>query len=143
MGDFSPILAALIGGSIIGISASMMLLLEGRILGISGIVGGFFAPKAGDISWRALFVAGLLTAGGLARFVAPERIENTLDQPLWVVAVAGLLVGFGTRLGSGCTSGHGICGMSRFSRRSMVSVGVFMGVGMVVAIVASKLAEVF
>lgn len=130
--DLTP-WSSLAGGALIGLAASAMLLLEGRIAGISGIVGGLSRPRAGDVGWRLAFVAGLLVAGLLAAGLAPWAVSAESGRPLWVLVPAGLLVGFGTRLGNGCTSGHGVCGLSRTSPRSLASVGVFMAVGAVVA----------
>jgi uncharacterized membrane protein YedE/YeeE len=116
-----------------------MLLLEGRVLGISGIVGGLFTPKAGDIGWRLAFVAGLVVAGLGAALLAPETVAVEIVRAPWMVIVAGLLVGVGTRIGNGCTSGHGVCGLSRMSPRSLASVVTFMTVGAVVAVVVGRL----
>ena len=137
--DFTPGLS-LLGGALIGLSASAMLLLQGRIAGISGIVGGLFHPKAGDIGWRVAFLGGLILAGALGLWLAPEALAVDLHRAPWMVLVAGLMVGFGTRLGNGCTSGHGVCGLSRQSPRSLASVLTFMGVGIVVASVVGRLA---
>jgi len=130
MENFTPI-ASTVGGLLIGLAASLMLLLHGRIAGISGIVGGLLKPRAGDMSWRLLFVSGLI-AGGLAfAFNRPEVVADDLDRSLVAIAAAGLLVGVGTRMGSGCTSGHGVCGLSRFSVRSAVAVATFMTTGII------------
>ena len=126
-----PYVPALIGGSIIGLSAATFLLLTGRIAGISGIVGGLLSPRAGDIGWRAAFVVGLSLAGVGGALLAPELLATTLQRPPALVVVAGLLVGFGTRLGNGCTSGHGVCGISRGSPRSLASVLTFIAAGVV------------
>ncbi len=121
--------SALAGGALIGLSTSLMLGLEGRVLGISGVVGGCLGKPNADTGWRAAFIAGLL-AGGLLLFAfLPDQVTFVLDRSLPVVAVAGLLVGFGTRMGNGCTSGHGVCGLSRFSVRSLVATCTFMGAG--------------
>ncbi len=136
--EFTPFLSTL-GGALIGLSASALLLFEGRVAGISGIVGGLFAPKAGDIGWRVAFVAGLALAGLGGMFVAPHLLAVEVTRAPWMLITAGLLVGIGTRLGNGCTSGHGVCGLSRLSPRSLVSVLTFMFVGAVVAVVAGKL----
>jgi uncharacterized membrane protein YedE/YeeE len=135
--DFTP-LQSTIGGILIGLSASLLLLMEGRIAGISGIVGGILAPKPGELGWRVAFVLGLLIPGGVALFLKPELVRNTLATPIPVLILAGLLVGFGTQLGNGCTSGHGVCGLSRLSRRSLASVMMFMGVGMLTAVLAAE-----
>jgi uncharacterized membrane protein YedE/YeeE len=106
-----------------------MLLFTGKITGISGIVGGQFSPQRGVVSWRGLFVAGLLVGGVIMAAASPESFANTAGRSAGVVAIAGLLVGFGTRLGNGCTSGHGVCGISRMSNRSLVSTGSFIAAG--------------
>jgi len=126
-----PTVAALAGGVLIGIAVAMLLLLRGRVAGISGIVAGVVRPGRGDGHWRALFVAGLVAGGLVARLVDPGAI-GAMVAPLPVLALAGLLVGFGTRLAGGCTSGHGVCGVSRLSPRSIVATGTFMAVAGVV-----------
>lgn len=122
----------LLGGALIGLAASVMLLFNGRIAGISGVFGGLLRPTAGDIGWRAAFIGGLLLAGVILAVAAPATLGPTPASP-GVVALAGLLVGFGVRMGNGCTSGHGVCGLSRMSRRSVVATVAFMGSGMVTA----------
>ncbi len=139
--DFTPLSSAL-GGALIGLAASAMLLLLGRVAGISGIVGGLLKPRAGDLGWRLAFVAGLLLAGVGGALLAPETVAVAIERPTWLLVLAGLLVGFGTRLGNGCTSGHGVCGLSRLSPRSLASVLTFMAVGAVVATVAGQLGGV-
>lgn len=136
--DFTPLHSTL-GGALIGASASAMLLFEGRVAGISGIMGGLFTPKAGDIGWRVAFLAGLELAGIGAAILAPGSVAVEVDRAPWMVIVAGLLVGVGTRLGNGCTSGHGVCGLSRMSPRSLASVVTFIGVGATVAVVVGRL----
>lgn len=136
--EFTPWLST-VGGALIGASASAMLLLEGRVAGISGIVGGLFTPKAGDIGWRLAFVGGLVLAGIGGMLLAPESVAVEVQRAPWMLVVAGLLVGVGTRLGNGCTSGHGVCGLSRMSPRSLASVVTFMGVGAAVAVVVGRL----
>ena len=128
MHNFTPI-PALTGGLLIGSAAALMLLLKGRIAGISGILGGLLHPSASDTSWRALFLIGMLTAPLGVMLVTgklPEVSTAVADRTL---LAAGLLVGFGTRLGSGCTSGHGVCGLARRSLRSLVATLTFMGTG--------------
>ncbi|MEQ4624395.1 MULTISPECIES: YeeE/YedE family protein [Providencia] len=122
--NFTPWSAA-IGGLLIGLAVSVLLLLNGRIAGISGILGGVLKPIVGDTAWKVAFIVGIMVAPAIFSFFfyAPEVIIST-STPF--IIIAGLLVGFGTRLGSGCTSGHGICGMARFSRRSIVAVMTFM-----------------
>jgi uncharacterized protein len=130
MGDFTPV-SGLIGGLLIGLAVALMLLLNGRIAGVSGIVGGLVNPKAGDTGWRAAFVVGL-PLGALAYILlagGPTPVDVLASPP--AVLIGGLLVGFGTRMGSGCTSGHGLCGLSLLSRRSVVATAVFFGVAMV------------
>jgi len=121
---FTP-LHSLIGGALIGSAAVLLLILHGRIAGISGIAGGLLKPRSGDIDWRVAFVSGLVLAPWVYSLFAPLppiRIET--GYPL--LMLAGLLVGFGARLGSGCTSGHGVCGLSRLSGRSVVATSIFM-----------------
>jgi uncharacterized membrane protein YedE/YeeE len=125
--SFTP-LSAVIGGVLIGLAAVMFALLNGRIAGVSGIVGGMLGSRAGDRAWRLAFVAGLIAAPlvyALAGAAAPARIDA--DFPTLVIA--GLLVGIGTRYGAGCTSGHGVCGLSRLSPRSLVATLCFMAAG--------------
>ncbi len=122
--------AALIGGAIIGVAVSLMLVFNGRVTGISGIVSGVLSPRKNDISWRILFLLGLLSGGVLLRFIQPEAFQNASNNMgLIDYAVAGLLVGFGTLLGNGCTSGHGVCGISRLSVRSIIATIVFITFG--------------
>ncbi|MGO8998593.1 MAG: YeeE/YedE family protein [Polyangiaceae bacterium] len=127
----STIAPSLLGGVLIGLATAMLLLFNGRIAGISGILSGVFASSSQERGWRALFLAGLVTGGLVACFVAPGAV-GTITTPLPVLATAGVLVGFGTRLGAGCTSGHGVCGISRGSPRSFVATGTFMAVAGVV-----------
>ncbi len=136
--DFTPLQSAL-GGALIGLAGALVLLGQGRVAGITGILDGVLHPRAGEWGWRAAFVAGLLLAGGVAAAVAPASVSAVTDRTVPMVVVAGLLVGFGTRLGSGCTSGHGVCGLSRFSPRSLVSVLTFMGVGGLTAVLIGRL----
>jgi hypothetical protein len=124
-------IAPLAGGAAIGLSASLLLLFNGRVAGTSGILGGLLAPKAGDIAWRAAFVAGLVLGGLALSALLPGAFDPASARPLGLVIVAGLLVGYGTRLGSGCTSGHGVCGVSRLSRRSIVATVTFLIAGMI------------
>lgn len=130
--NFTP-LASTLGGVLIGLSASLLLLSQSRIAGISGIVGGLLTPKPGDLGWRAAFVAGLMLAGVTALSLSPASLSAETDRSTAALVIAGLLVGFGTRLGNGCTSGHGVCGLARRSPRSLVSVVAFMGAGFMTA----------
>jgi uncharacterized membrane protein YedE/YeeE len=127
--NFTPV-SGFVGGALIGLAAALLLLLNGRLSGISGIVGGLLAPKSSDLGWRVAFVAGLLV-GALAYLLATgDALLLELQASLPVLVVAGLLVGFGTSLGSGCTSGHGICGIARLSKRSIVATSMFFVVAM-------------
>lgn len=125
------ILKALAGGVLIGISVTLMLWLNGRVTGISGIINNVLCIPRRESLWRFAFLAGLLAGGGVLSILNPEVFANTTDRTLPEVAVAGLLVGFGTVLGSGCTSGHGVCGISRLSKRSIVATLVFIASGVV------------
>jgi uncharacterized membrane protein YedE/YeeE len=127
MEDFTPV-SGLIGGLLIGLAAALLLLLNGRISGISGIVGGLLASKSSDAGWRAVFVAGLVLGAFGYILATGGQISLSMQASLPVLVVAGLLVGFGTCLGSGCTSGHGLCGIARLSKRSIVATAVFFGV---------------
>ncbi len=127
--SFTP-LPSLAGGVLIGLAAAMMLLLQGRIAGVSGILAGVLRMERSELPWRLAFLAGMFAAGFFAHLVAPGAFEFALDVGPVSVAMAGLLVGFGTRLGSGCTSGHGVCGIGRASPRSLVATLVFMATGM-------------
>ncbi len=129
---------ALWGGALIGVAASMMLLLTGRIAGISGIVNGLLSPVRGDIAWRLCFVLGLLAGGALLPIIIQNPFSGSLATSDWSVGLAGLLVGFGTVLGSGCTSGHGVCGISRLSPRSMVATAVFVTSGILAVTVLTN-----
>ena len=122
--------AALAGGVFLGLASALFVLLNGRILGISGIVGGLLRPRAGDMGWRLAFVLGMLVAPGLYWLVVGPT-QPRIDATWGMVVMAGLLVGVGTRYGSGCTSGHGVCGLSRMSPRSLVATLAFMGAGFV------------
>lgn len=127
MNNFTP-LSALIGGILIGLASALLLVFDGKVAGISGILGGVLRPTPGDTGWRGTFLAGLL-AGGLAlRLIRPEFFGPSVAS-IGAVAIAGVLVGFGTRLGNGCTSGHGVCGNSRLSPRSMVATVTFIATG--------------
>ena len=122
--------SALAGGVLIGLAAAMFVLLNGRIAGISGVVAGLLKPAKGDMAWRAAFLLGLLAAP-LFYLLLADAPALQIDAGFGAIAVAGLLVGIGTRYGSGCTSGHGVCGLSRMSPRSLVATTAFMGAGFV------------
>ena len=132
--EFTP-WSALAGGALIGLAAAMFVLLNGRIAGISGVIGGLVKPVKGDVAWRAAFVLGLVGAPWVyALFAVLPRPR--IDASLGALVVAGLLVGVGTRYGSGCTSGHGVCGLARLSPRSLVATVAFMGAGFATVFVA-------
>jgi uncharacterized membrane protein YedE/YeeE len=135
--SFTPVSAAC-GGVLIGIAVAMLLLLNGRVAGVSGIIGGLLQPQRGDRAWRLAFVGGLLAAPLVYTFAYTAPVID-IDASYGTLAVAGLLVGFGTRLGSGCTSGHGICGMSRLSPRSIVATMAFMAAGFATVFVVRHL----
>ena len=118
------------GGLLLGAASALFILINGRILGISGILGGLLAPRSGDVAWRFAFLLGMAVAPLVAASLFPAAIAvPRIDAGYLTIAGAGLLVGFGTRFGSGCTSGHGVCGLSRLSPRSLVSTLTFMGAG--------------
>jgi uncharacterized membrane protein YedE/YeeE len=127
MQHFTP-LSALAGGALIGLGASILLLVNGRIAGVSGIVAGLVSPLRAELSWRALFLAGLVLAGVAGTLLHPASF-GAAPHGIGVLALAGFLVGLGTRLSVGCTSGHGVCGISRFSLRSLLATVTFVGTG--------------
>ena len=127
--NFTPY-AALSGGILLGVASAAFILINGRILGISGILGGLLVPRRGDVSWRVFFLAGMLLAPAILALGWPQRIVvPRIDADNFTIIVAGVLVGLGTRYGSGCTSGHGVCGLSRLSPRSLVATLAFMASG--------------
>ena len=130
--------SSLTGGLLIGAAAAMLLLFNGRIAGISGILGGLLRPMAGDIGWRMALVLGLVGAPLVYGLAAPLP-SVLVDADMTTLVVAGLLVGVGTRYGSGCTSGHGVCGLSRLSPRSMAATTAFMIAGFVTVFIARHL----
>lgn len=130
---------ALIGGAIIGIAVTIMLLFNGRVTGISGIINGIFNLQTGDVLWRFTFVLGLFVGGLILRVFYPHAFDGALNLSTTNTAIAGLLVGFGTIMGSGCTSGHGVCGLSRLSLRSLISTITFIGAGVIAVVVLRKL----
>jgi uncharacterized membrane protein YedE/YeeE len=128
--NFTP-WASLSGGILLGVASAFFILVNGRVLGISGILGGLMPPKPGDTGWRIAFLLGMLAAPLVYGLLAPEGFAKAprIDAGFASIVAAGLLVGLGTRYGSGCTSGHGVCGLSRLSPRSLVATLAFMGAG--------------
>ena len=129
MTEFEPF-AATAGGALIGLSAVLLLWLNGRVAGISGILYGVFTRQTAERNWRLMFVVGLILGGVVFQLIADRPLISRIDFPLPLLIAAGFLVGIGTQLGSGCTSGHGICGISRMSLRSLLATITFMLAGM-------------
>lgn len=129
----------LVGGVLIGLAASLLLLLQGRIFGVTGIISGVFFSGPVNRKWRLAVILGLMSGSALVYLVNPNMFNYSFDSSYLMMAIAGLLVGFGTQLGSGCTSGHGICGLPRLSMRSIVAVGTFMLTGIVTVYVVKHI----
>ena len=138
--DFSNLIRPLAGGLLIGFAAAALLLLRGRMAGISGILAGVLFPVAKDTEWRVLFLTGLVAAGLIAFACQPSAFANTLSRSVPALAIAGLLVGIGARVGGGCTSGHGVCGVSRLSMRSIIATAAFVLSGAVTVFLVNRLA---
>lgn len=138
--NFTP-WSSLTGGIILGVASALFILINGRVLGISGILGGLLPPKAGDTIWRLAFLAGMFAAPWVFATLAPPELISApqIDADTLMLVVAGLLVGIGTRYGSGCTSGHGVCGLSRMSPRSLVATLSFMAAGFLTVYVVRHL----
>ena len=130
---------ALAGGALIGLAATWLLWLNGRVAGISGIAGGVLFPARGEVAWRLAFLVGLIGAAGAYLSAVPGSFAPRVDFPRWALVVGGLLVGFGTRMGNGCTSGHGVCGLGRRSVRSLTAVSTFMATAIATTFVARHL----
>lgn len=124
MQNFTPV-SALIGGSLIGLSAALLMLLNGKISGISGMFHGLFPFKKNEFTWRALFLIGLILGGSVYYLLPQIHFSLRTNYPIYLLILSGFLVGIGTKIGSGCTSGHGVCGIARMSPRSFVATGVF------------------
>ena len=135
--DTQIITNALIGGSLIGLATTLLMALNGRVAGISGILGGALS-MSNQSAWQMAFIIGLMSGGGIF-LMAGADIPIRHDYPSWLLIVAGLLVGFGTRLGSGCTSGHGVCGIARFSLRSVAATLTFMSSGILTVLLMHSL----
>ena len=133
--------ASLAGGVLLGLASALFVLVNGRILGISGILGGLLVPRRGDAGWRIAFLLGMLAAPATVALLAPPGWISAprIEAGTVALVVAGLLVGYGTRLGSGCTSGHGVCGLSRLSPRSLAATATFMAAGFAVVYVMRHL----
>jgi hypothetical protein len=131
MSSFDPV-SALLGGGLIGLASALLMMATGRIAGISGILGGCLAPAAGDKLWRFAFIAGLVLAPFASGFLGHPLPTPRMPESWAITVIAGLLVGFGARLGGGCTSGHGVCGIARLSARSIAATAIFMGTAIVV-----------
>lgn len=126
---------AFLGGILLGVSAALYVILHGRILGISGIISGLLSPKEGDVHWRLSLVLGLLSAPFLGSLIFDLHTRSVIDADWFAIIIAGFLVGFGANYGSGCTSGHGVCGLSRLSPRSLVATISFMSAGFLMVFV--------
>ena len=138
MDSFTPI-ASTLGGMLVGLAAAGLLMFHGRIAGISGIAGGIFRRQPGDVTWRIMFLVGLFTAGVLGSWVYPEAYRVGIDRSSLALIAAGLAVGIGTQLGSGCTSGHGVCGIGRLSKRSTVATISFMATAAITVFVVNEI----
>lgn len=136
--SFQEAAIALGGGVLIGTSATVLLAFNGRVAGISGILEGILPPSDENTKWRGIFLAGMIITGLTFVPLLPEAF-TTINRPVWLIVLAGLLVGIGTRMGNGCTSGHGVCGMAQFSKRSFAAVGVFLVTGMLTATIAGQI----
>jgi hypothetical protein len=132
-------LGPILGGLLIGLAASGLMLFLGRIAGVSGIFSGLLKPTTGDLAWRLAFVLGLVAGGAVLFILTPATFSSTLDRSVITIALGGLLVGFGARLGSGCTSGHGVCGMARIGPRSIIATMTFIASGVLVTYFANHI----
>ena len=137
--NLDPTILAIVGGVLIGLGAGALMLVRGQIAGVSGIMGGLVDPKAGDIGWRATFVAGIVVGGAVMYVLRPEMFTMDVERSYFAIVAGGLLVGFGTRLGSGCTSGHGVCGIARLGPRSIVATLTFIASGAIVTYVVNHM----
>ena len=139
--EFAPV-PALAGGLLIGAAATLLLWLNGRIAGVSGILGRALSPQQGDVGWRVAFIAGLVAGGALGFALVPDSAPTAVVASPLLIALAGLLVGVGTSYGGGCTSGHGVCGLARRSARSLVATLVFMAAGVATVFVLRHVAHI-
>jgi uncharacterized membrane protein YedE/YeeE len=136
MSFHSDWLNGLLGGALIGVAVSLMLALNGRVTGVSGIVNGILTPQRGDLLWRVVFIAGMVTGGLSLLAFRPDIFISSVETKTATLVIAGLLVGFGTVMGSGCTSGHGVCGISRMSVRSLLATMTFIAAGILTVALA-------
>lgn len=134
-----PVLIPFYGGTLIGLAGVLMLFFNGRVLGVSGIIGGIFENKKSERVWRLSFVLGVLAGGLLIQLLKPSAFTFALDRSVVALVIAGILVGVGTRMANGCTSGHGVCGISRFSPRSIAATLTFMAAGIFIVTVINRL----
>ena len=132
-------LGSLAGGAIMGLSAAVLLLCNGRIAGMSGLVAGLVRPRRGDVAWRLWFLGGLAVGAVAMLRLRPIAFESSLVRSSGAVVMAGVLVGFGTRLGNGCTSGHGLCGIGRLSKRSIAATVTFIGAGVLTVLAVDRM----
>ena len=137
--EFLRLWPALAGGALIGVASLLVLVLDGRVLGLSGVMGGLIGRPDQDTSWRLSLVAGLATGGLLLAWLAPATDDVRLEASTGTLVLAGLCVGFGTRMGNGCTSGHGVCGIGRMSVRSLIATLTFITTGVITVLVSRGL----
>ena len=137
MENFTPY-SALSGGILIGVAATLLLLFNGRIAGISGMMGGLINASRSELLWRIAFLAGIVIGAFLFNHFKPDFYQPRENFPVWLLALGGFLVGFGTRMGNGCTSGHGICGIGRLSARGVVATCVFMLTGVLTVLLVGR-----
>lgn len=140
MENFTP-LSATAGGALIGVSVTLLLLFNGRIGGVSGIMNGALFAHKGDRSWRLVFLCGLILGAVIFRLWLPDFNSPRLNYPLWLLGLGGFLIGFGTRMSGGCTSGHGICGLATLSIRSLIATLTFMAAGMMTVYIIRHVLE--
>ena len=138
MENFTPI-PALSGGILIGLAATLLLLFNGRIAGISGLMSGLMGAQRSEFFWRLAFLAGIVIGAFIFSIIKPEFYLPRANYPVWLLVVGGILVGFGTRMGNGCTSGHAVCGIARLSLRSIVATVTFMATGFITVFIVRHL----
>jgi uncharacterized membrane protein YedE/YeeE len=136
--NFTPV-SAFSGGVLIGLAATLLLLFNGRIAGISGMMSGLMGTQRSELFWRLTFLAGIVIGAFIFNIIKPEFYQPRANFPVWLLALGGILVGFGTRMGNGCTSGHAICGIARLSLRSIVATVTFMATGFITVFIARHL----